>query len=98
MASSAGTNTTFVGRQHELDVVSAALEGVRLGRPRILLIEGEPGIGKTAFVHRFLARADDVVVLEASGDESESSLDYGVVSQLVSQAPADSSWRRCASG
>jgi hypothetical protein len=52
-----------------------------------LVIEGEAGIGKTAFVRQCLANAEDLVVLEASGDESETGLDYGVVSQIVSRAP-----------
>jgi DNA-binding NarL/FixJ family response regulator/tetratricopeptide (TPR) repeat protein len=82
----------FVGRHEELEAVSSALEAVRESQPRILVIEGEPGIGKTAFVRESLARARDVVVLEASGDESETSLEYGVVSQLVARAPRDSSW------
>jgi len=85
------SKVAFVGRRDELDLVSAALDAARTSHPRILVIEGEPGIGKTAFVRRFLADADDVVVLEASGDESETSLEYGVVSQLVSQARPDSS-------
>ncbi len=55
-------------------------------------MEGEPGIGKSAFVRHFLKNAQDVVVLEASADESETSLEYGVLSQLVSpndgRAPA----------
>lgn len=79
----------FVGRQDELGLVSAALEDARMSRPRIVVIEGEPGIGKTAFVRQFLARDEDVVVLEVSGDESESGLEYGVVSQLLRQVPAE---------
>jgi DNA-binding CsgD family transcriptional regulator/tetratricopeptide (TPR) repeat protein len=76
----------FVGRQAELDVVSRALEAVRGGQPQIVWIEGEPGIGKTAFVRRCLSEADGLVVVEASGDESELTFEYGVVSQLISRA------------
>jgi hypothetical protein len=43
------------------------------------VIEGETGIGKTAFVHQSLSGAQGIVVLEASGDESEVSLDYGTI-------------------
>ncbi len=60
------------------------------------MIEGEPGIGKTAFVRRCLADVQDYVVLAASGDESESNLDYGVVSQLVSRAGPDPDRERVA--
>ena len=89
---SATTRGTFVGRQAELDLVCAALDAARASSPQIVLIEGEAGIGKTAFVRRFLATSQDVVVLEASGDETEATLDYGVVSQLVARAAHVSSW------
>jgi DNA-binding CsgD family transcriptional regulator len=37
----------FIGRQPELDALHAALEHAVAGRPRIVLLTGEPGIGKT---------------------------------------------------
>ncbi len=76
----------FVGRQAELDVMSRALEGARASDPQIVWIEGEPGIGKTAFVRQFLASAEDIVTLEVSGDETEATLDFGVLSQILAQA------------
>jgi len=48
---------SFVGRRVEFDRIARALDAVRAGRPRILVIEGEPGIGKTAFLRRCLAEA-----------------------------------------
>ena len=81
----------FVGRQAELDILSSAMESARAAQPQIVWIEGEPGIGKTAFVRRFLTTVEDVVVLEASGEESETALDYGVVLQLVAKATPASS-------
>ena len=78
-----------MGRQAELDAARSALDAARAGEPRILLIEGEPGIGKTAFVRRFLSRAADVMVLEASGEEMEAALDYGVLDQLLARATPD---------
>ena len=84
------TGLEFVGRRAELDIASTALESARAGNPQILLIEGEPGIGKTAFVHHFLSQAPDVAVLEASGEESEAALDYGVADQLFARAATES--------
>jgi hypothetical protein len=78
----------FVGRDHELAVVSAAMEAARAGQPRVVWIEGDAGIGKTAFMRRFLTTAGDALVLEASGEESETTLDYGVVLQLTTIASA----------
>ena len=37
----------FVGRQSEMDELRAALEDVVSGRARIVMLSGEPGIGKT---------------------------------------------------
>ena len=77
----------FVGRESELDALSAALRGTSTSGPQIVWIEGEPGIGKTALLRHFLSTTKGASVLTASGDESELSLEYGVVSQLL-PAPA----------
>ena len=84
----AASDGPFVGRQSELEFLSEVLASARGSGARILAIEGEPGIGKTAFVRHFLARADDVVKLEVSADETETSLELGVISQIVVGASA----------
>jgi AAA ATPase domain len=66
----------FVGRDAELAFLSRAIERVRSAQPEIVWIEGEPGIGKTAFTRRFLSGIEGVIVLEVSGEESETNLDY----------------------
>ena len=76
----------FVGRREELRALEALMEHARTGRPSVALIEGTAGIGKTALVDRFLAGVDDVTVLRASGDHSESGLAFGVVDQLLRRA------------
>ena len=72
----------LVGRDVEL----AAIEGVigPLHRGRLLVIEGPPGIGKTALLTetKALARAAGMEVLGARGSELEHSFSYGVVRQL----------------
>ena len=77
----------FVGRQAELALVTDGLAAARAAQPQVIVIEGEPGIGKTAFLRQCQDRAEGFIVLEASGEESETSLDFGVVSQLISRAP-----------
>lgn len=42
----------FVGRLHELASLRAALEGARAGAGRVVVIEGEAGIGKTALAEQ----------------------------------------------
>lgn len=81
----------FVGRKAELVLVVDGLAAARAAHPQIIAIEGEPGIGKTAFLRQCRDRAEGFVVLEGSGEESETSLDLGVVSQLMSRAPSPAS-------
>jgi DNA-binding CsgD family transcriptional regulator/tetratricopeptide (TPR) repeat protein len=55
----------FVGREAEMETLIAALADAVSGQGRILLIGGEPGIGKTRLVDEFThrARKKDVLVL-----------------------------------
>jgi DNA-binding CsgD family transcriptional regulator/tetratricopeptide (TPR) repeat protein len=73
----------FVGRQVELDMLRGELDQVRAGSPRVLLIDGPAGIGKTALVDRFVQSHDDLQVLRASGEPWEALVAYGVVDQLI---------------
>jgi DNA-binding CsgD family transcriptional regulator len=47
----------FVGRRQELAAVEAALDGLRTGRARWLVVSGEPGIGKTRLLGELAERA-----------------------------------------
>src|SRR3954465_11797067 len=76
----------FVGRREPLDALAAASQDAREGRSRLALVEGPPGIGKTALIDRFLADASDAKILRASGDESERELAGGVLDQLLRRA------------
>ncbi len=79
--------TAFVGRRTELELLRSALDEVRAAEPRVVLVAGRPGIGKTALVRQFLAEAgDDLCVLRASGEETERLLTFGVAEQLVRSA------------
>jgi DNA-binding CsgD family transcriptional regulator len=84
-----GVNECFVAREGELSALHGALCEARDGRPAVVAIEGEPGIGKTTLLRRFLAEAPDVETLWASGDETEVSLDHGISSQLWAGLPPD---------
>lgn len=46
--------TELVGRDRELDVLTAAFAAVQTGEGAALIVTGGPGIGKTALVERFL--------------------------------------------
>ena len=47
----------FIGRGHELETLTAAVErSIRESSPQIVVVLGEPGIGKTRLVDEFAAR------------------------------------------
>ncbi len=73
----------FVGRADELAMLEAAAAAARGGHPKVVLVEGDAGIGKSSLLARFAAGLADAAVLRASGDEAELLLPYGVVGQLV---------------
>jgi predicted ATPase len=49
--------TNFVGRHRELRVLKSALEDAAAGRGRVVMLAGEPGIGKTRMVEELAAYA-----------------------------------------
>ena len=58
---------SFVGREHELATLARALADVQRGEGRFLLVTGEPGIGKTTLVERFIASATEANLLVGVG-------------------------------
>ncbi len=73
---------SFVGRESELEVMRAALTDAGDGRFALVSIEGDAGIGKTALLRQFVAELAGLPVLWASGDETETVLEHGVIGQL----------------
>jgi len=88
----------FVGRREELGLLHAKLEEARGGHPRLVLVEGASGMGKTALLERFLADASGVRVLRAGGEQHKHLLGYGVVEQLVRAAGVPPAERRVSPG
>ena len=48
----------FVGRQREMAELMAALEDARSGLGRLVMLAGEPGIGKTRTAQQLVAQAE----------------------------------------
>jgi len=71
------------GRDRELSAIDELMEGARSGRSGALVITGEPGIGKTALLDEAEARAGDLLVLRASGYESERELPFAGLHTLL---------------
>lgn len=76
-------DTEIVGRDEELHALSSFLE--QSDRPSALLIEGDPGIGKTTLWRAGVEAARELsyVVLRASPAEKEATFSYSVVSDLL---------------
>jgi class 3 adenylate cyclase len=62
---------SFAGRQRELDTMIAAWREALSGAPRVVLIAGEPGIGKTRLAAETarVAHAEGAIVLYGRSDE-----------------------------
>lgn len=76
---------SLVERTSELAEIDAALDRAVGGEASILIIEGDPGIGKSGLLRSALSRARDrgVRALSARGSELEREHAYGVVRQLL---------------
>jgi DNA-binding CsgD family transcriptional regulator len=72
----------LLGRQRETKVLAELLDSARQGRSGVLVIRGEPGIGKTALLVDTLAQASGFRTVQISGAESEMELAYAGVQQL----------------
>ena len=70
----------IVGRRPELLQLDVALDGLRGGDPACIVVEGEPGIGKTRLLAELCRRGEDRghVVLAGSASEFERELPYAV--------------------
>ena len=74
---------SFVGRQAELAAAAGRARDRPLGPAPVVLLEGPPGIGKTAVLDRLLDDESDLTVLRATGEQWEAFVAYGVVDQLM---------------
>jgi DNA-binding NarL/FixJ family response regulator len=75
--------TRLVGRDGELALLREQFGRARRGEARIVFVRGEAGIGKTSVVQAALEASDPCALVQASGEESERDLGYGVVDQLL---------------
>ena len=73
----------LLGRASECAQIEALLEGGRAGRSGVLVVRGEPGVGKSALLQYAVGRADGYRVLSALGMESESDMVFSGLFQLT---------------
>src|SRR6201994_4467601 len=70
------------GRRSEREVLERLLDAVRGGQSRVLVVSGEPGVGKTALVESVIGSAPGFRVMRAVGVESEMELAFAALQQL----------------
>src|SRR2546421_1201083 len=74
----------LLGRQRERAVLERLLDTARDGHGAVLLVQGDPGVGKTALLEYAVEAGEDFRVVQAAGVEGEMKLDYAALQQLCS--------------
>jgi DNA-binding CsgD family transcriptional regulator len=72
----------LLGRQREQAVLERLLATAREGRGGVLVVHGEPGVGKTALLEHAIGVGKDFRVVWTAGVEGEMELDYAALQQL----------------
>jgi DNA-binding winged helix-turn-helix (wHTH) protein len=62
-------NANFVGRSRELGTLVEVLDEVRAGMPRVVLIDGEPGVGKSGLCDLFVRMTGAAAALRSCSAE-----------------------------
>jgi DNA-binding CsgD family transcriptional regulator len=73
----------LVGRESERRAIGSLLSGARVGDSRVLVLSGEPGIGKTTLLAEAETLVGDMRVLRAQGVESEQFIPFAGLLQLL---------------
>src|SRR4051794_22951940 len=84
-----GGSGVLRGRERERATLADVLERARAGRGSALLVQGEPGAGKSALLEDAVAAADGVTVLRTRGVESEAPLPFAALHRLLRSRLAD---------
>jgi DNA-binding CsgD family transcriptional regulator len=74
--------TKLRGRSRELDVLHRLVEAVRAGESQVLVVSGEPGVGKTELLNYVAGHAPGCRVARAAGVQSEMELAFAGLHQL----------------
>jgi DNA-binding CsgD family transcriptional regulator len=72
----------LVDRRDECAVLDALLDAARAGRSGVLVLRGEPGVGKTALLEYAIESASGMGVIRAIGAESEMEFAFATLHQL----------------
>src|ERR1700750_1674237 len=70
------------GRTGELEILDQLIANARRGRSAVLVVRGEPGIGKTELLRQLTAEASGFAVARVAGVEAEMELPFAGLHQL----------------
>ena len=70
------------GRTGELEIMGQLIANAQRGRSAVLVVRGEPGIGKTELLRQLTAEASGFAVARVAGVESEMELPFAGLHQL----------------
>src|SRR5690348_5072491 len=73
----------LIGRVEESEVCDRLIAAVRKGESRVLVMRGEPGVGKTALLDCLVERAKGCRVVRAAAVQSEMELAFAGLQQLL---------------
>jgi hypothetical protein len=73
----------LVGRASERAEVAAAVDTARQGRSSVLVVTGDPGIGKSALLDHAVASAADLRTVRVRGVEAESNAPFSALHRIV---------------
>src|SRR6478752_652993 len=71
------------GRVVERERLGVLLADARAGRAGVLVVRGQPGVGKSALLTELIGQADGMRVLRTQGIESESPLPFAALQRLL---------------
>jgi DNA-binding CsgD family transcriptional regulator len=84
---SGGVEARLLGRRGERGALERVLDRARAGSSAVLVVRGEPGIGKTALLDYAASRASGFRVVRAAGVESEMELPFAGLHMVCSIPP-----------
>jgi DNA-binding CsgD family transcriptional regulator len=77
-----GRRAKLLGRSAECGVLDRLIGAVRAGQSQVLVVRGEPGVGKSALLDHVAKKASDCQVARVAGVQSEMELAFAGLHQL----------------
>jgi AAA ATPase domain len=78
-----GRASGLLGRRGECAVLDQLIDAVRAGKSQVLVVRGEPGVGKSALLDYLVGHSAGCRVARATGVESEMELAFAGLHQLL---------------